>query len=449
MINSDPGIIRAYLLSLAVYRHLLEDPVIGGLLAFLDSLHTQKDGTDGLIESYHSFYAALAASPAVSLKDYVIDKVLFDETPFSLRVERLGASNIELQLKQAFERDLMILGCCSEITIDWIRAGIFSACSLDSREKGFFESIPSWPEKDLPYRQIVEDMGYGDLLREMTASGDWGDLRDALIGFYEKNGSGSFARYKAFVWEPKEGTGYLKGIQAPDPIRLSDLIGYQTQREVVLENTRQFLAGNPANNVLLYGDRGTGKSSTVKALLNAFHSQGLRLIEVPKRHLLDLPAVMRQIAGRRGKFIIFIDDLAFEDNEENYTSLKAVLEGGIATKPQNTLIYATTNRRHLIRETFSEREGLQSGRETDEVSAADTMQEKLSFADRFGITVVYTAPNQTQFLEIVTAMAAQRGLKLDTDVLKQKALQWEMRYNGRSPRTARQFIDYLEGQHGS
>ena len=244
------------------------------------------------------------------------------------------------------------------------------------------------------------------------------------------------------------GQGYLKGIESPDAICLDELVDVQNnERSRVIENTLQFLEGSPSNNVLLYGDRGTGKSSTVKAILNEYHGQGLRMLEVPKAYLADFPLIIRHLKNRTQKFIIFVDDLVFGDNEENYTSLKAVLEGGLESKTPNIVIYATSNRRHLVKEYFSERAGLQSGNHDEEVHARDSMQEKLSLADRFGISVVFSSPNQNQYLKIVDGIVAIRHLTIDQERLHREALQWSLRYNGHSARTARQFVDWIEGHN--
>ena len=231
----------------------------------------------------------------------------------------------------------------------------------------------------------------------------------------------------------------------PDPVRLSDFIGYEQQRNEIIDNTLRFLKGYPANNLLLYGDRGTGKSSTVKALLNEYHALGLRIIEVSKELMPDFNQILRIIRNRPQKFIIFIDDLSFSDDESTYTALKAVLEGSLESKPGNILVYATTNRRHLVRERFSDRAGLMSDQADDEIHAADTMEEKLSLADRFGMTITFTAPDQEEYLGIVEELAQKRGIRIEKDVLRKQAVQWEMLYNGRSPRTALQFINWLEG----
>ncbi|MTV48095.1 DUF815 domain-containing protein [Heliobacillus mobilis] len=274
------------------------------------------------------------------------------------------------------------------------------------------------------------------LKRLMAACTDWRDEADSLIGFHRQFGSGLFARYLAFRWE-----GCLRGVEQPDPIRLEDLVGYGRQRNEVVDNTKRLLSGLRANNVLLYGDRGTGKSSTVKALIHRFGLEGLRLIEVPKSRLADFPAMIDLLKDRPQKFILFIDDLSFEDGEESYKEMKALLEGGVAVRPDNVVIYATSNRRHLIKETFADRQVTLN--EADELHPGDTYQEKMSLADRFGITVTFLAPGQEAYLEIVETLAEQRGIEMERETLRRQALQWEQRHNGRSGRTARQFVDSL------
>ena len=232
------------------------------------------------------------------------------------------------------------------------------------------------------------------------------------------------------------------GVDRPDPTRLADLIGYEREREPVVKNAERFAAGLPANNVLLYGERGTGKSSTVKALLNELGDKGLRLIEVSKEHLEDFTDVMTLLRDRRERFLIYVDDLSFEEQETHYKALKAVLEGSIEARPENIVLYATSNRRHLVRERFADREGALD----DDVFALDTLEEKLSLADRFGIRVTFSAANQDRFLLIVRSLAARRGISLPQDELDRRALSWAQRQRGRSGRSARQFIDALVGE---
>jgi len=227
----------------------------------------------------------------------------------------------------------------------------------------------------------------------------------------------------------------------PDPVSLDELVGYEGEREPVVRNTERFVSGLSANNVLLYGDRGTGKSSTVKALLNAFASRGLRLVEVPKEALGDFPRLISLLRGRRERFLLFVDDLSFEEHETEYKGLKAVLEGSLEARPENVLLYATSNRRHLVRQRFSDRDSA-----PDDIHPGDTVEEKLSLSDRFGLRVRFLAPDQPRYLAIVAALAARRGITLPEQELHERALRWAARHGGRSARTTRQFVDYLSGE---
>jgi predicted AAA+ superfamily ATPase len=283
-----------------------------------------------------------------------------------------------------------------------------------------------------------------------SADKDWAETVDAYAAFLRKNGAGLFAKHHAFIWDGAA----LQAAAHPDRVTLLDLKLFEDKRQVVVANTRRFLEGKAANNMLLYGDRGTGKSATVKAVANGFAKEGLRIIEVSKAHLASLPRITALLKGEPLKFIIFIDDLSFETQDDSFTHLKGLLEGGIETRPPNIVVYATSNRRHLVKEKFSDRPaggGIATGSEAD-VRAFDTMQEQLSLSDRFGVTVVFTLPAQDEFLKIAELIAEERGLlnRLTTSDAELKtfhdnALRWERWFNGRSPRTARQFVDWLEG----
>jgi predicted AAA+ superfamily ATPase len=249
-----------------------------------------------------------------------------------------------------------------------------------------------------------------------------------------------FGTYWAFRWVPE---GFLRGISHPDPIKLDDLISYEREREKVVDNTRRFVGGYPANNVLLYGDRGTGKSSTVKGLLHEFGDKGLRLVEVSREGFKDFPEIMALLCTRPQRFIIFVDDLSFEEYETEYKSLKGLLEGGLQAQPENVLIYATSNRKHLIKETFEDRT---MTRAAGDLHPGDAQEEKISLADRFGLVVTFLRPDQKTYLEIVRGLAQKEGISLEAEELETLALRWEMLNNGRSGRTARQFIQDLIGR---
>jgi predicted AAA+ superfamily ATPase len=283
------------------------------------------------------------------------------------------------------------------------------------------------------------------------AGGAWEASLAAFCRHIHAHGAGELGLYRAFRWDTERGA--LLPVRTPDAVRLRDLAGYAEQRAVVVANTRRFLDGNNANNLLLYGDRGTGKSATVKALGNEFAQQGLRLVELPKQSLTQLSRVLETLGERALRFVLFIDDLTFERLDDSFTSLKALLEGDIEARPPNVVVYATSNRRHLVKEALADRPNTTQAAhsaESGDMRAFDTMQEQYSLADRFGLTVVFTAPGQEAFLDIAEHIALQRGLLTQRDeqarrTFRANALRWERWFNGRSPRTAVQYVDWLAG----
>ena len=268
------------------------------------------------------------------------------------------------------------------------------------------------------------------------------EFQDHAAEFYREFGVGKFGLNKAFRIVEREESGQvlIDPIINVEHVYLKDLVGYELQKKKLVENTEAFLAGKEANNVLLFGDAGTGKSSSVKAVLNEYYSQGLRMIEVYKHQFQDLNDVIAQVKNRNYKFIIYMDDLSFEDYELEYKYLKAILEGGLGKRPRNVLIYATSNRRHLIREKFSDKRELD-----DELHNNDTVQEKLSLAARFGVTIYYGSPDKRQFQEIVEALAKRHNLQMPLEKLYEEANKWELSHGGLSGRTAAQFITHILG----
>ena len=238
----------------------------------------------------------------------------------------------------------------------------------------------------------------------------------------------------------------LIGLETPDPIVLEELVGYSWQQDALIKNTAALMAGLPALHVLLYGSRGSGKSSLVKALLSRWSGNGLRLIEVMKSELSGLPTLIEILRGLPNKFIIFVDDLSFEEDDESYKSLKVVLEGTVTARAQNIVVYATSNRRHLVREFYGDRP---RPKDADEIHNWDTVQEKLSFSDRFGMTLTFEPANQETYLEIVNHLVRRSDLVISSEDLEFRALQWAQRNNGRSGRTARQFVDFLLGEQSA
>lgn len=268
------------------------------------------------------------------------------------------------------------------------------------------------------------------------------EMKDTLTQFYGEYGVGKFGLHKAFRVARADGLVRIEPVSKTAHVCLSDLVGYELAKKKLIENTEAFVNGKKANNCLLYGDAGTGKSTCIKALANEYYSKGLRIIEVYKHQFQDLNEVVAQIKNRNYKFIIYMDDLSFEEFEIEYKYLKAVIEGGLEKKPDNVLIYATSNRRHLIRENFRDRE------ERDEdLHINDTVQEKLSLSARFGVTIYFGSPDMKQFQEIVRRLAEKEGIEIPEQELLAKANQWELSHGGLSGRTAQQFIDHIAAQY--
>lgn len=266
-------------------------------------------------------------------------------------------------------------------------------------------------------------------------------MKQIMTEFYKDYGVGKFGLHKAFRIEHTEEGALIKPIQNIAHVHLDDLVGYDIPKKKLIENTEAFVNGKKANNCLLYGDAGTGKSSSIKAIANEYYDRGLRIIEIYKHQFQDLNDVIAQIKNRNYKFIIYMDDLSFEDFEIEYKYLKAVIEGGLEKKPSNVLIYATSNRRHLVREKFSDKE-----ERRDDLHAGDTVQEKLSLVSRFGVTIFFCAPDKKEFQNIVRMLAQRHQVDMPEDELLLEANKWELAHGGLSGRTAQQFIDYLLGK---
>lgn len=404
---------RLALSSLGLYRPLLDHPAVAAFSRVLET--AQGVELSSFLDAYGKFISLIApASAGDSVLDfsYVLNTLARQND--SLFARQAASRDVEQPVRNAAARDLEALSMVLGLSPQEIKAA--AGRSFDDEDSlAFIRSLP-----------------------DFTTGGSLSV--EEMEKFHATHGCGVFASYGAFKWQRGvSGDSSLFGISAPDPVRLSQLKGYDYERNIVLENTTDFLDGVSANNMLLYGDRGTGKSSTVKAVFNEFCGRGLRIIEVSKDCIVEFSRIIERIGSVPLKFIIFIDDLSFGDDDDNYSALKAVLEGGVAARPRNTVIYATSNRRHFVKESFSEREG-------DDIHARDAMQEKLSLADRFGITVTFTSPDQRLYFDIVRSLAAGRGLDVDGAQLERGAAQWALRYNGRSPRTATQYVDWVAGR---
>ena len=268
------------------------------------------------------------------------------------------------------------------------------------------------------------------------------DFKEVMTQFYKEFGVGKFGLHKAFRVEHTEEGAKIVPITKIAHVRLDDLVGYEIPKKKLIENTEAFVRGRKANNCLLFGDAGTGKSTSIKAILNQYYEEGLRMIEVYKHQFQDLNDIIAQVKNRNYKFIIYMDDLSFEEFEIEYKYLKAVIEGGLERKPENVLIYATSNRRHLVREQWSDK----NDRRDDDLHTSDTVQEKLSLVARFGVSILFVGPDKKEFQKIVLELAKRNQIQMEKSELLLQANQWEMTHGGRSGRTAQQFIDYLLGK---
>lgn len=296
--------------------------------------------------------------------------------------------------------------------------------------------------------KIRKQSVYIDLIMDFTVELDRAkspeEMLEIMISFYQKHGVGKFAIYHAFrlkdQGEDLNPAITFEPIEYIEKIYLDDLIGYEIPKKKLIDNTEAFLNGKPANNCLLFGDAGTGKSSSVKAILNAYAEQGLRIIEVYKHQFHKLNDLMKVLKDRNYKFIIYMDDLSFENFEVEYKYLKAIIEGGLGEKPPHVLIYATSNRRHLIREKYSDKEDVR-----EDMHTSETVQEKLSLVARFGVSIFFCRPDRKEFQKIVTTLAKRYHIEIAEEELIYKANQWELSHGGLSGRTAKQFIDYIRG----
>lgn len=369
-------------------------------------------------------------------QNYLLEKILTSDNLFA----RQGETQAQLLpiIEMTVREDLRHLEKLYHINWQAIEEQFFGK-TLDHSIFNFknapmSENCSAFPEKYHEEKRVLKEF--------MNKNQGWDNLLPEIMAFFKKWGTGEFARY----WVFKYNGDCLEGIDKPDTVRLQQLVGLNAQRSQIVENTRQFVMGYTANNILLYGDRGTGKSSTVKGLVHDFGEMGLRLIDVSLKGLVKLPYLLRKLSEKPQRFIIFIDDLSFEEYETQYKELKAVLEGGVEVQPSNVLIYATSNRRHLVKEKFADKDTNYYFLDNEEVRVQDTLQEKLSLSDRFGMTIYFTSPAQKEYLEIVRTLARERGIKMEEKMLDRMSLQWELTHNSRSGRTAKQFIDHLAGR---
>lgn len=411
--------------SLLLYQSVFNNDIGQGFFTLLQTLYHRDSNLQtspvtsvDCLQAYGNWFKNLATKNQ-SWQDYLTIEILQNDNPFSQQVKKISLQDLPLSLIKAAQHDLQILQNLYEFNIQQLSQWVQTASQL-------------------PISPVVWDVET-KLITFLNKQENWQDTLEALANHYRQHGTGIFAQYNALSWQQ----GELIGIANPDPIQLKDIVGYESQKEELIKNTEFLLAGYSALPILLYGSRGSGKSSLVKGLLQKYSNQGLRLIEVAKSELKQLPSIVEKLRNIPHKFIIFVDDLSFEEDDDTFKALKVVLEGSLTAKAQNVVVYATSNRRHLIREFFADRP---RPSDADEIHAWDTVQEKLSFSDRFGLTLTFEPANQDTYLKIVHHLATQSGITLSQQELEFRAKQWATRHNGRSGRTARQFIDFLQGE---
>lgn len=393
-------LLRAQLRGLSAFRSLLDTPMLKDALQLLDAA-ARRDG-EGALAAYDQMFYLLKAEGYSGLGAWLWDTLRYTETPYG---DLAGSGRSDSELEGAARRDVDALLQLARLGAEDIRVALKPI--LTEEYVSVLDNLPAW-ETGAPF------------------------TFEELSAFYRENGAGLYAKYRAFLWEE----GQLVPVADPDCPHPVELLGYDQQRKQVLDNTRLLVEGKPSNNVLLFGDGGTGKSATVKSMLYLPGMENLRLIEIQKENLVGMPRLIRSLAGRRQSFILFIDDLAFDQDDKTYSSLKTILEGGLEKRPLNVAIYATSNRRHLVRQTFSDRAG-------DEVDAFETISEKTALAERFGLRIPYMTMSKSEYLALIDHLAGLYHVEMNREVLHAKAMEWEIRHAGRTPRVARQFIASL------
>lgn len=393
-------LLRAQLRGLSAFRSLLDTPMLKDALQLLDAA-ARRDG-EGALAAYDQMFYLLKAEGYSGLGAWLWDTLRYTETPYG---DLAGSGRSDSELEGAARRDVDALLQLARLGAEDIRVALKPI--LTEEYVSVLDNLPAW-ETGAPF------------------------TFEELAAFYQENGAGLYAKYRAFLWEE----GQLVPVADPDCPHPVELLGYDQQRKQVLDNTRLLVEGKPSNNVLLFGDGGTGKSATVKSMLYLPGMENLRLIEIQKENLVGMPRLIRSLAGRRQSFILFIDDLAFDQDDKTYSSLKTILEGGLERRPLNVAIYATSNRRHLVRQTFSDRAG-------DEVDAFETISEKTALAERFGLRIPYMTMSKSEYLALIDHLAGLYHVEMNREVLHAKAMEWEIRHAGRTPRVARQFIASL------
>ncbi|MCR5261841.1 MAG: ATP-binding protein [Candidatus Gastranaerophilales bacterium] len=402
--------------TLTVLSNLKNDVVVSNLCNLLNTL-SQKDVKDRIYPEAIKYYTTMCnalykADKTSSLPNYLYDLILYDENCFSDRCSHNKYHEISSHIIEAVKNDIKTIRLLSEITCEEINGQIVKN---NPKLEQMQDSLPTFSSN----------------FKHTGAKDIWENYIADFVRFYKKNGMGQFAKNHSFRVDLD---GNIVPVTHPDKIQIDDLKLYDGQKQKANDNLIAFMANNPYNNVLLYGDRGTGKSSCVKALANEYAEMGLRIIQIEKSNLKHLSNLLETLADNSLKFLIFIDDLTFNEDDENMNTLKAVLEGSLFVQPANTIIYATSNRRHIVKETFTAREG-------DEIHKEDTIDELMSLSDRFGLVITYQMPSKENYLEITRQIAKDRGINAPIDEIISGAERFALSKGYRSPRIARQYLD--------
>ena len=390
MKNFDSLILSAK--AVTIFKNVIYD---SGLSSLVELLQCDENDSDWFLSLYSDFVSSLYEKTD-NLTDYINNLLQNDENIYVKQSAKGQASPL---LKKAVDNELEFFEALSQLNCDDVK----SICNIDIY-------LPEWTNSDYSVKN--------EYARKIEA--------------IKTTGYGIYATHRMFLYKDNE----IIPVKYPDPQRLSQMSGYELERQKVIDNTKALIQGKPCNNVLLYGDAGSGKSSTIKAIVNEFWDKGLRLIEIKKNQLYSLPDVIERLADNPLKFIIFIDDLSFSTNDSDFGALKAILEGGVAGKTDNLAIYATSNRRNLVKENFNDRNG-------DDIHLQDTIQEVMSLSARFGLKVTFSKPNKDLYLSIVENLAMQYNICMLKNELEIQAEAFALRNGGRSPRTAKQFVEYL------
>ena len=427
---------------LVLYRDLGEDSILYKLAdIFRDKDYRLASDEELVSRIYQQIKRLLDVATSYGFnrnlwQDYLAFLLITNENSFTLTCEKVGAG--DGTVNKFAKNDYAIFMKLFHFDFSKIEMELGIDC---------FSTITDYhslPKKEQMYNQNVsEKVRY--ISDHVSAAESVDEVFDIMTGFYKQYGVGMFGLNKAFRIRHEDGRDMeFIAINNTDKVMLSDLVGYELQKQKLIDNTEAFVQGRKANNALLFGDSGTGKSTSIKAIINEYYDQGLRMIEIYKHQFKDLSAVISHVKNRNYKFIIYMDDLSFEEFEIEYKYLKALIEGGLETKPDNVLIYATSNRRHLIKETWNDRDDVV---QDNGMHRSDTMQEKLSLVNRFGVTISYSKPSKKEYNTIVTELAKRYPeIHMTEEELVAEANKWELSHGGVSGRTAQQFINYLAGR---